>query len=80
MSKRLVGYVRVSTVDQSESGCSLVFQREKIEAYCKLHELDLVHVYEDAGRSAKDIKGRPAFVESHIVWTDLCPDLQNRLT
>jgi DNA invertase Pin-like site-specific DNA recombinase len=50
-------------VDQSESGCSLVLQREKIEGYCKLHELELLHVYEDAGRSAKNINGRPAFVE-----------------
>jgi site-specific DNA recombinase len=62
MAKRVVGYVRVSTQDQSDSGCSLVLQREKIEGYCKLHELELLHIYEDAGLSAKNINGRPAFV------------------
>ena len=63
MTKRMVGYVRVSTQDQSDSGCSLILQREKIEGYCKLHDMELVHIYEDAGLSAKDIKGRPAFME-----------------
>lgn len=63
MSKRLVGYVRVSTEGQSESGCSLILQREKIEGYCRLHDFELLHIYEDAGRSAKNINGRPAFVE-----------------
>ena len=50
-----IGYIRVSTRDQAESGASLASQRAKIEAYAVLHDLDLVDVIEDAGYSAKSL-------------------------
>lgn len=54
-------------------------QRAKIEAYCELNDLHLVEIVEDAGISAKDIKGRPGFrraldmvyagnAEALVVW------------
>lgn len=61
MCKKIFGYVRVSTVGQADNGCSLPLQKTKIKSFCELHDLELVRIYEDAGRSAKDIKGRPAF-------------------
>jgi DNA invertase Pin-like site-specific DNA recombinase len=53
---RVVAYVRVSTEEQAEDGISLPNQREKAEAYCKLYDLQLLEVIEDAGASAKTLK------------------------
>lgn len=51
-SKRLVGYVRVSTEEQAQSGLSLAEQQRQLRAYCDLYGFELVGVYEDAGVSA----------------------------
>lgn len=52
---RVIGYVRVSTEEQAQSGLSLAAQRERITAYCDLYDLELIAVYEDAGASAKSL-------------------------
>jgi DNA invertase Pin-like site-specific DNA recombinase len=52
---RVVGYIRVSTEQQVESGLSLEAQRDKVIAYAALHDLELVEVIEDAGVSAKNL-------------------------
>src|SRR6266852_3864763 len=49
---RAVGYVRVSTDQQAEHGISLESQQERLTAYVKLYELQLVDVVVDAGISA----------------------------
>jgi len=54
--KKAIGYVRVSTDEQAEEGVSLRAQVEKVRQYAALHDLDLVEVIEDAGRSAKDLR------------------------
>lgn len=48
----LVGYCRVSTDDQAESGHSLGQQRERLQAYCALHGHRLVDIVVDEGISA----------------------------
>jgi len=53
---KAIGYIRVSTDDQAESGLSLTHQRAKVEAYCIATDLSLVEVIEDAGESAKSMK------------------------
>lgn len=53
---RAVAYIRVSTGKQVDDGLSLEAQRTKIDLYAKLHDLTLVDVIEDAGRSAKSLK------------------------
>jgi DNA invertase Pin-like site-specific DNA recombinase len=58
---KVVGYVRVSSEEQSKEGVSLGMQAEKIETYCKLNDLELIEIVEDAGISAKNISGRPGF-------------------
>jgi len=50
-----VGYMRVSTQDRADSGVSLKAHRAKVEAYITMHDLDLVHVIQDAGQSAKTL-------------------------
>ena len=53
---QVLGYVRVSTDEQSDSGAGLEAQRRAIAAECKRRGWKLVEVIEDAGFSAKDLK------------------------
>ena len=57
--KRVALYMRVSTQEQVENGNSLEFQKEKLEAYCKIHEYKIVGEYVDAGVSGAKFN-RPA--------------------
>jgi DNA invertase Pin-like site-specific DNA recombinase len=59
---RVVGYVRVSTEEQSRDGVSLKAQRAKLAGYAELYELRLVRIIEDPGESAKSLK-RPGLQE-----------------
>ena len=53
-------YSRVSTAMQVD-GYSLDAQKERIRAYAKAMNMELVGEYEDAGRSGKSIGCRPEF-------------------
>lgn len=58
-TRRVVGYVRVSTGKQADGGYSLEAQRAKLAAYCDLYGYELVAVAADEGASAKTRDGRP---------------------
>jgi site-specific DNA recombinase len=58
--KKCYIYTRVSTVAQTE-GYSLDAQEASLRAYADYRELKIVGNYCDAGKSGKNIKGRPAF-------------------
>ena len=60
---QVIGYVRVSTDEQSTSGAGLAAQRAAIEAECARRGWQLVTTFEDAGYSAKDLK-RPGVQEA----------------
>jgi len=60
---QVLGYVRVSTEEQSDSGAGLEAQRRAIEAECVRRGWQLLEVVEDAGFSAKDLK-RPGIQEA----------------
>jgi len=60
---RVIGYTRVSTEEQSQSGAGLASQRAAILAECQRRDWDLVEVLEDAGYSGKDLR-RPAVQEA----------------
>jgi site-specific DNA recombinase len=62
-ARRVIAYVRVSTDKQAESGLGLEAQREKVRAYCALHDAELVRLCEDAGASASTLD-RPALAEA----------------
>lgn len=64
-------YMRVSTEDQAREGFSLPEQKERLEAYCKLNNFEIVDYYEDAGISAKKGNYRPE-------WERLKEDIQNK--
>src|SRR5664280_3763569 len=52
---QVIGYVRVSTVEQADSGAGLEAQRTAISAECSRKGWTLVEVIEDAGISAKSL-------------------------
>ena len=69
MSKRprprpttVIGYIRVSTEEQADSGLGLEAQRATITSECHRRGWELVAMYEDAGSSAKTIARRPGAV------------------
>lgn len=83
MSKGL-GYLRVSTEQQADSGLSLEAQRAKVIALAELQDLELVEIIVDKAESAKSLK-RPGMdrllelVDRREVETVVCYKL-DRLT
>jgi DNA invertase Pin-like site-specific DNA recombinase len=55
MTTGVLGYVRVSTSEQAESGLGLQAQESAIRAYCRRQGLTLLDVIHDDGASAKDL-------------------------
>lgn len=64
-------YMRVSTEDQAREGFSLPEQKERLEAYCRLNNFEIVDYYEDAGISAKKGNYRPE-------WERLKEDIKSK--
>ena len=74
----VIGYVRVSTVEQAEEGYSIQEQSEKIKSYCNAMGWELSGIYSDPGYSGatldrpginqviKDVRG--GYVKKVIVW------------
>ena len=56
--RAVVGYVRVSTDEQADSGAGLAAQRASILAECSRRGWTLLTVHEDAGASGKSVAGR----------------------
>lgn len=56
----LVGYTRVSTLEQSRVGVSLEAQQERIEAYAKFQSLRVLSVHTDEGISGRQTRRRPS--------------------
>lgn len=56
---RAIGYVRVSTREQAESGAGLQAQRDAITAAAAQRGWQVVGIRDDQGASAKSLSGRP---------------------
>lgn len=52
MTSKVVGYIRVSTREQAESGLSLSAQERRIAQYCEYKSLNLVKIIRDENVSA----------------------------
>jgi DNA invertase Pin-like site-specific DNA recombinase len=63
-SDEFIGYIRVSTDQQAESGAGMAAQRAAILAQCKHNGWELARIYEDNGASAKALTGRPGLSEA----------------
>jgi len=61
-SPAAIGYVRVSTDDQAESGLGLAKQRSVIEAEAKARGWELSEIIADEGLSAKSMQNRPGLL------------------
>jgi DNA invertase Pin-like site-specific DNA recombinase len=63
---KVIGYVRVSTDEQVSTGISLDVQEEKINAYCRAKDWELVKIVRDPGLSAKNLRrpGLQSILES----------------
>jgi DNA invertase Pin-like site-specific DNA recombinase len=60
----VVGYIRVSTDQQAESGAGMAAQRAAIRRHCTQHGWELDAIFEDNGASAKTLRRRPALAEA----------------
>jgi DNA invertase Pin-like site-specific DNA recombinase len=60
----VVGYVRVSTAEQADSGAGLEAQRQAIESEAARRGWRLVQVFEDAAASGKSMNGRRGLQEA----------------
>jgi DNA invertase Pin-like site-specific DNA recombinase len=60
VERGVVGYIRVSTADQAESGAGLSAQRSAIEAEAVHRGWKLIAIHEDGGASGKSMEARPA--------------------
>lgn len=58
--KKCVLYPRVSTEMQVD-GFSLDGQKNSLKRFADREEMEIINIYEDAGKSGKSIEGRPAF-------------------
>jgi site-specific DNA recombinase len=56
-------YIRVSTEEQAKQGISLKAQEEALQNYAKALGYEVLRIYKDEGKSAKDIKGRPEMTQ-----------------
>lgn len=52
---KAVGYIRVSTEEQTREGVSLDNQRKRIEAFCIAKDWELSHVYADEGKTGSNL-------------------------
>ena len=60
--RRLLAYLRVSTLEQAESRAGLDAQRDALTRYVAFTGDEIVGWYVDEGRSGKQLKGRPALL------------------
>jgi len=61
---RAVGYTRVSTDEQANSGAGLAAQTQAITSECARRGWELLEVCEDAGVSGKSMKRRPGLLSA----------------
>ena len=63
-SEAVIGYIRVSTDQQAESGAGMAARRATIHSQCKHNGWELAAIYEDDGASAKALSGRPGLSQA----------------
>jgi site-specific DNA recombinase len=56
-------YIRVSTQEQAQQGFSLAAQQEALENYAKALGYEVLKIYKDEGKSAKNIQQRPEMMQ-----------------
>ena len=75
--KKCVLYPRVSTEMQVD-GYSLEGQKNSLKRFADREEMEIVGIYEDAGKSGKSIEGRPAFMLNFGKLYDIISDEEKK--
>ena len=68
--KKVIGYVRVSSLVQKEKGNSIPNQIEKIKSYCKLNGYELVDILKDDGISGMSKSKRKDYLKLIDIMED----------
>ena len=68
--KKVIGYVRVSSLVQKEKGNSIPNQIEKIKSYCKLNGHELVDILKDDGISGMSKSKRKDYLKLIDIMED----------
>ena len=63
MSKKLIGYVRVSSEISKIKGNSINNQINKVNDFCNLNDYDLVDILKDEGKSGMEYSKRDGYLE-----------------
>lgn len=63
MALRVVGYIRVSTDDQADSGAGLEAQRTAIHEHCRRRSWELIAMHSDTA-SARSLAARPGLAKA----------------
>jgi len=73
--KKVLGYIRVSTEEQTKNGYGLTTQKNEIIKYCENNNLELIQVFEDQGITGKmedneDLSKRQGLTEALIAMEE----------
>ena len=63
MSKKLIGYVRVSSIVSKNKGNSIINQINKVNEFCKYNEFELIDIIKDEGKSGMEFSKRDGYLE-----------------
>ncbi|MBC8305872.1 MAG: recombinase family protein [Pelagibacterales bacterium] len=63
MSKKLIGYVRVSSEVSKNKGNSIINQINKVNEFCKYNEFQLIDILKDEGKSGMEFSKRDGYLE-----------------
>ena len=63
---KAVTYYRHSAQDRQEN--SIPIQREQVRQWAERHGVDVIHEFEDAGKSGLNAEGRPGFTTMMNDW------------
>jgi DNA invertase Pin-like site-specific DNA recombinase len=72
--RRAVAYYRHSAQDRQEN--SIPIQREQVRTWAQKNRVEIIHEFEDAGKSGLDAEGRPAFTDMMESWVKMRTDFE----
>jgi len=61
--KKLIGYVRVSSIISKNKGNSIKNQISKVNDFCDLNDYELVDILKDEGKSGMEYNNRDGYLE-----------------
>lgn len=72
---KVIGYCRVSTERQADEGYSLEAQRQDMERYCQLYQIELIDIIADEGLSACNLEREGLYRALNMIKVGLADGL-----